>query len=379
MSRPPLRFLLALSLVGLTAVGCSSEDDGLGGTGKALESDPVATTDAEAANDAAAVPVDPALPEYERGGNADGTITSKGSDTMRAVMDFWTEGFKEFYPNVDAEIESKGSSSAPAALVEGSALFGVMSRPMKDSEIQKFEQKFGYPPTEIRTSRDLLAVFVNKDNPVEGLTLPEVDAIFSANRNLGLTERIERWEEVGVEGPLSEASISLYGRNSASGTYGYFKDVALGGGDFSDDVKEQPGTAGVVQAVSDDPAAIGYSGVGGQTAGVRTVPLALDEGGEYYDASVENADSGNYPLARFLLIYVNKAPDADLTPLQQEFLRYVFSKQGQEKVVQAGYFPVSAAEAAAQLENAGLASEDSGSEDSDSAESDSAVSASSEN
>ncbi|MFH5802498.1 PstS family phosphate ABC transporter substrate-binding protein [Alienimonas sp. DA493] len=375
MSRPPLRFLLALSLVGLTALGCSSDTDALEGTPETTVTavDP-ATGSAEtapapgapaAAPAGDAVPVDPNLPDYERGAAVSGTIISKGSDTMRAVMDYWAEGFREEYPGVDFEIESKGSSSAPTALIEGSALIGVMSRPMKDSEIQAFEQKFGYPPTEIRTSRDLLAVFVHKDNPVEGLTLPEVDAIFSANRNLGRPERIEQWGEVGVEGPLAERPISLYGRNSASGTYGYFKEVALGDGDFSDAVKEQPGTAGVVQAVSDDPAGIGYSGVGGSTAGVRALPLAAEEGGEYFEPSVENADTGDYPLARFLLIYVNKKPDADLEPLPTEFLKYVFSKQGQQKVVQAGYFPVSAEEAAAQLEGAAIPVASASSEDAD--------------
>ncbi|QDT16813.1 PstS family phosphate ABC transporter substrate-binding protein [Alienimonas californiensis] len=374
MSRPPLRVLLALSLVTLTAFGCSSETDALDGVSGAPEavvapvesgSDPSAAETAAFKPAGDAVPVDAALPTYERGAAVSGTVISKGSDTMRAVMDYWAEGFSGFYPGVDFEIESKGSSSAPTALIEGSALIGVMSRPMKESEIQDFEKKYGYPPTEIRTSRDLLAVFVNKDNPVEGLTLPEVDAIFSANRNLGLTEKIERWSQVGVDGPLADRPISLYGRNSASGTYGYFKEVALGDGDFSNAVKEQSGTSGAIQAVSDDKAGIAYSGIGGTTAGVRALPLAAEDGGEYFEPTVENADTGDYPLARFLLIYVNKKPDAPLEPLPTEFLKYVFSKQGQQRVVQAGYFPVSAKEAAAQLENAGIPVASASSEDAD--------------
>ena len=364
MSRPPLRSLFALSLAGLSlaglsAVGCSPDSDALDGaavpgTAETIPATPTAPVGSDAATPAVAVPVDAALPMYERGESVTGTITAKGSDTMGDMVSYWSDGLSEFHPSVEAELESDGSSSAPTALIEGTALIGMMSRPMKDSELQAFEAKFGYPPTEIRTSRDLLAVFVHKDNAVKGLTLPQVDAIFSANRNLGNAEPIERWGQVGVTGPLAERPISLYGRNSASGTYGYFKEVALGGGDYSDKVKEQPATSGAIQAVGADPTGIAYSGIGGKTAGVRALPLAADEGGEFYEPTVANADTGNYPLARFLLIYVNKAPGEDLTPLQREFLRYVFSKQGQEKVVQAGYFPVSADEAEEELTKVGV-------------------------
>ena len=354
--RRPLLSLAALAFA-LPLAGCAEEvDDDI----VAVPTDGAAatvTTDGTPAPAAgAAVELDPALPAYERGEGVSGTITSRGSDTMRALMDYWSEGFNNVYPGVDAEIESKGSSSAPAALIEGTALFGVMSRPMKADERQKFEQKFGYPPTELRSSRDLLAVFVNKDNPVAetGLTLPQVDAIFSANRELGMPEKVKRWGQVGVEGPLAGQNIAVFGRNSASGTYGYFKDVALGGGDYADTVQEQSGTSGVITAVADAPAGIGYSGIGGATAGVRAVPLAADEGGAYYEPTVENADTGNYPLARFLYIYVNKAPDEDLSPLQREFLKFVFSREGQRGVVDAQYFPMKADEAAAELEKVGV-------------------------
>ena len=301
--------------------------------------------------------LDPTLPAYVRGEGVSGTITSRGSDTMRPLMELWAEGFNEVYPGVKADLKFDGSSSAPTALIEGTTLFGAMSRPMKPGERQEFEAKYGYPPTELSSSRDLLAVFVNKDNPVAdaGLTLPQVDAIFSANRELGLPDRAERWGQVGVDGPLADQNIAVFGRNSTSGTYGYFKDEALGGGDFADAVQEQPGTSGVVTAVGDNPAAIGYSGIGGATAGVRAVPLAADDGGEFYEATVENADSGNYPLARFLYIYVNKPPETPLSPLQREFLKYVFSRDGQAKVVDAQYFPMKATEAAAELEKVGVA------------------------
>ena len=359
MRRPPLPFApFALTLFALAPLlaGCSSErDDDIVVVDESV--DPAVTGGTTAAPRAdAAVELDPALPAYERGEGVSGTISSRGSDTMLSLMNYWTEGFGGVYPGVDAEIESKGSSSAPAALIEGTAMFGAMSRPMKASERQAFEEKFGYPPTELKTSRDLLAVFVNRDNPVAetGLTLPQVDAIFSANRELGLPERAARWGQVGVEGPLADKNIALFGRNSASGTYGYFKDVALGGGDYADGVQEQSGTSGVVTAVAKAPAGIGYGGVGSATSGVRTVRLAADEGGTFYEPTVENADTGNYPLARFLYVYVNKPPREPLSPLQREFLKYVFSREGQRGVIDAQYFPMRAGEAAAELKKVGI-------------------------
>ena len=377
-SRRPLTLLAALALAAPLA-GCGGSDDA------DIVAVPAAGT--AAAGTAAdgstpppagpAVAIDPALPAYQRAPGVSGTITSRGSDTMRSVMDYWTEGFSGVYPGVKAEIESKGSSSAPASLIEGTALFGVMSRPMKPEERQQFEAKFGYPPTELRTSRDLLAVFVNKDNPVAetGLTLPQVDAIFSANRELGEPERAERWGQVGVTGPLADQNVAVFGRNSASGTYGYFKDVALGGGDYADTVQEQSGTSGVVTAVAGSPAAIGYGGIGSATAGVRAVPLAAAEGGKFYEASVENADTGDYPLGRFLFIYVNKKPGEELSPLQREFLKYVFSREGQAKVVDAQYFPMRADEAAEELAKVGIAVASGASDSSESGDADAAVGA----
>ena len=358
MRRPPLPLApFALSLFALAPLlaGCSAEkDDDIVVVDDAV--DPALTEGTAAAPAGAAVELDPALPAYERGGGVSGTISSRGSDTMLPLMNYWTEGFGGVYPGVEPEIESKGSSSAPAALIEGTALFGAMSRPMKASERQAFEEKFGYPPTELKTSRDLLAVFVNKDNPVAetGLTLPQVDAIFSANRELGTPERAARWGQLGVTGPLADKNIALFGRNSASGTYGFFKDVALGGGDYADGVQEQSGTSGVVTAVAKSPTSIGYGGVGSATSGIRAVPLAADEGGTFYEPTLENAYTGNYPLARFLYVYVNKAPGEDLSPLQREFLKFVFSREGQQGVIDAQYFPLKADEAAAELAKVGI-------------------------
>jgi phosphate transport system substrate-binding protein len=302
----------------------------------------------------AQVTVDQDLPEYKPVQGISGNLKSIGSDTMNNLMTLWAEGFKRFYPNVQIEIEGKGSSTAPAALVAGTAHFGPMSRPMKDKEIDEFEKKFGYKPVALGTSLDMLAVYVNKDNPIKGLSLPQVDAIFSKNRKGGYAKDIRTWGEAGLDGAWANLPISLYGRNAASGTYGYFKEHALFKGDYRDEVKEQPGSSSVVQGVASEKAAIGYSGIGYKTADVRAVPLAAAEGDAFVAAEPKNAYSGEYPLGRFLYLYVNIKPGSELDPLRREFVRYMFSKQGQSDVVKDGYLPVTAEVARQQLEQAGL-------------------------
>ena len=302
----------------------------------------------------AQVKVDAALPSYKAVEGVSGTLKSIGSDTMNNEMALWAEGFRAMYPNVKIEIEGKGSSTAPPALIAGTAHFGPMSREMKGAEIDAFEKEYGYKPTELRTSIDMLAVYVHKDNPIACLSLPKVDAIFSKTRRGGHASNIRTWGDAGLDGDWKGMPISLYGRNAASGTYGYFKDVALSGGDYKDEVKEQPGSSSVVQGVASEKAGIGYSGIGYKTADVRAVPLSTDEGGACVEATPENAYSGEYPLARFLYIYVNHKPGGELDPLRREVIRYIFSKQGQEDVVKDGYYPVPLAVARDQLKAVGI-------------------------
>jgi len=288
------------------------------------------------------VTVDPAVPSYQRTSGVSGNINSIGSDTMNNLMTLWAEAFLKMYPNVKIQVEGKGSSTAPPALIGGTAQFGPMSRAMRASEIDQFEAKYGYKPTQIRTAYDALAVYVNKDNPLEKLTLAQVDAIFSKTRRLGGKANVTTWGQLGLTGDWANRPISLYGRNSASGTYGFFKEHALGNGDYKDQVKEQPGSASVVQGVTEDRFGIGYSGIGYKTSGVRTVALAEKEGGAYSSGSYDEVKSGKYPLNRFLYIYINKAPGKSLDPVVQEFMRLVLSKEGQEVVVKDGYLPLPA-------------------------------------
>ncbi|MGQ0615351.1 MAG: PstS family phosphate ABC transporter substrate-binding protein [Planctomycetaceae bacterium] len=299
------------------------------------------------------VQIDPKLPEYKLASGVSGALKSVGSDSMNNLMTLWAEGFKRLYPNLLIEIEGKGSTTAVPALIQGTANFGPMSREMKKQEIDDFEKKYGYKPTGLPTSIDMLAVYVHKDNPIQSLTLAQVDAIFSKTRKGGFEKDISTWGDLGLTGAWANKPISIYGRNSASGTYGFFKEFVLKNGDFKDTVKEQPGSSSVVQGIASDLYGIGYSGIGYRTADVRAVPLAAGSS-QAVPAEAENAYTGNYPLSRFLLLYVNYKPGSQLEPLRAEFIRYVFSKQGQEEVLKDGYFAVTAAIAADALRSVGL-------------------------
>ena len=286
--------------------------------------------------------VDSALPAYTTVSGVSGNLSSVGSDTLANLMTLWGEDFKRLYPNINIQIQAAGSSTAPPALTEGTSNIGPMSRKMKDKELESFETKFGYKPTAIPVAIDALAVFVHKDNPIEGMTMAQVDAVFSSTHKCGHSANIDTWGGLGMSGGWKARDIQMFGRNSVSGTYGYFKEEALCKGDFKNGVNEQPGSASVVQSVSTSINGIGYSGIGYKTSSVRAVPLAKDEKSNFVAASAENATKGSYPLSRFLYVYVNKAPNKPLAPLEREFIKLVLSKQGQEVVVKDGYIPLPA-------------------------------------
>lgn len=284
----------------------------------------------------------PKLPVYTPVSGISGNLNSIGSDTLNNLMTLWAEGFEAIYPNVKIQIEGKGSSTAPPALIEGTAQLGPMSREMKGSEIDAFEKRFGYKPTAVGTAIDALAIFVNLDNPTKSISMKEIDSVFSSTYRKG-GSAIEQWSDLDLKGPLADRQISLYGRNSASGTYGFFKKVALGGGDFSADVKEQPGSSSVVQSIGSDLAGIGYSGIGYMTSGVKAIQI--DE----IEPTLENCLDGSYPLARQLLVYVNRDPREPMDKLTYEFIRFVLSRQGQAVVAKDGYYPLPAPIAASIL------------------------------
>ncbi|MDH5178622.1 MAG: phosphate ABC transporter substrate-binding protein PstS family protein [Gammaproteobacteria bacterium] len=280
------------------------------------------------------------LPVYKKTSGVSGNLSSVGSDTLANLMTLWAEEFNRLYPNVNIQIQAAGSSTAPPALTEGTSNLGPMSRKMKDKELQAFEKRHGYKPLAIPVAIDALAVYVHKDNPIKGLTIPQVDAIFSSTRKCGADKDINRWGDAGLKGAWAGRNVQIYGRNSVSGTYGYFKKKALCKGDFKTTVNEQPGSASVVQSVSSSINGVGYSGIGYKTSGVRAVPLTKKPGTPFVAATAENAASGKYPLSRFLYIYVNKKPNQPLSPLEREFVKMVLSKAGQQVVIKDGYIPL---------------------------------------
>ena len=286
--------------------------------------------------------IDPAIKSYSKASGVSGNISSVGSDTLANLMTLWAEEFKRVYPNVNIQIQAAGSSTAPPALSEGTSNLGPMSRKMKDKELESFEKKHGYKPTAVPVAIDALAVYVHKDNPIKGLTIPQVDAIFSSTRKCGLGKEIKTWGDLGLTGAWKTRDMQLFGRNSVSGTYGYFKKKALCKGDFKNTVNEQPGSASVVQSVTASLNGIGYSGIGYKTSGVKAVPLTKKDGKPFVEATPDNAVAGTYPLARFLYVYINKNPNQELQPLVREFMKMVLSKQGQQVVVKDGYIPLPA-------------------------------------
>ncbi len=290
----------------------------------------------------AAPKLDADLPDYSPASGISGNLSSVGSDTLANLMTLWAEEFKRAYPNVNIQIQAAGSSTAPPALTEGTSNIGPMSRPMKSKEIESFEKRHGYKPTAIPVAVDALAIFIHKDNPTTGMTIPEIDAIFSSTRKCRHDKDISKWGDLGMAGNWKNQDIQIYGRNSVSGTYGYFKKKGLCKGDFKNTVNEQPGSASVVQSVSASINGIGYSGIGYKTSSVKTVPLAKKAGRAFIEANAENAVSGAYPLSRFLYVYVNKHPNKPLAPLEREFIKMVLSKIGQEVVVKDGYIPLPA-------------------------------------
>jgi len=297
----------------------------------------------------AITPVDEDLPDYQKISGISGNLSSIGSDTLANLMTLWAEEFNRAYPLVNVQVQAPGSSTAPIGLAESTVNLGPMSRLMKGTELSSFEETHGYKPTLIAVAIDSLAVFVHKDNPIDGLTLQQVDAIFSTTRTCGASESIDSWGQLGLQGPWASRSIQIYGRNSVSGTYGYFKQHMLCNGDFKNTVNEQPGSASVVQSVSTSVNGIGYSGIGYATSSVKALPLSPGAGKPFVEPTPENTLGGIYPLSRFLYIYINKVPGEQIDPLTMEFLKMILSKQGQQIVVKGGYISLPAKVAAREM------------------------------
>lgn len=286
--------------------------------------------------------LDASLPDYETvpGIFVFGDINSVGSDSLNREMELWAAGFTAKYPGINFKIEGKGSATAPPALRNGEAQLAPMSRPMSDDELAAFEQKYGYKPTRITVAVDALAIYVNDENPIQCLTIEQLDRMFSSTRKASGGNSIETWGDVGLTGEWASHPITLFGRNTISGTYEFFRQKVLSNGNYKNSVKLEVGSQEVVQSVVNDKYAVGYSGIGYKANGVRAVPVSVHFGQTCYSASAEDTYSGKYPISRFLYIYLNKKPGEPLPAPQAEFIKYVLSRDGQVQTEKGGYFPI---------------------------------------
>ena len=300
--------------------------------------------------------LDPKLPDYVPQDKLTGRLRSVGSDTMDRLTQLWSDDFTKLHPQLRVFHEGKGSSNAPPALAEGLADVGPMSRPIKEDEVKMLNTRFGFNPTQVRVAVDALAVYVHPSNPIaqRGLTLAELDAIFSSNRKRGHPKDISTWGDLGLTGEWADRPVIVFSRNKASGTYGFFRDEALKKGDFKTTNREMVGSEAVVAGVAENPGAIGYSGIAYKNDKVFVAPLRVKDGAEAFLPEPEFAYSGQYPLARGLYLTFAVKPGAPLKALHRELVRYVFSRQGQQQVLHDGYFPLDAKAAADELAKLGL-------------------------
>lgn len=284
--------------------------------------------------------LDPSLPPYHQLDTLSGALKTVGSDTLGREMNAWATAFEKLYPSVHISVEAVGSATAPSALIEGRSQFGPMSRPMSASELAAFNDTFGYPISSFRVAVDALAVYVNKENPIACLTLPQLSGIFSVDRKAPGSNDVKTWGDLGLTGEWAHQPIMLYSRNTLSGTYEYFRETALYGGDYRPEIKEQSGSEAVIRSVAQDKYGIGYSGIGFKADGVRAVPLAAYYGGTCYQPTADATLSGKYPIARYLYVYLNKNPKQALDPLRAEMVKYILSKDGQQEAENGGFFPI---------------------------------------
>lgn len=271
-----------------------------------------------------------------------GTLSSTGSDTLHNMMMLWRREFVASYPQSNIQIQSSGSATAPVALLEGTASFGPMSRPMLSAEQQRFRHKFGYDAYAVPVAIDMLAIYVHQDNPLQQISMAELEAIYSQHRRCSYHSTVKLWGELGLRGVWQARPVAAYGRNPASGTYAFFRQRALCNDDFQNQVQQLPGAAAVVRAVSLSINGLGYSGFGQQIAGVKMLAVSKEPGTPALVPSAEHALSGAYPLARLLFIYLNKAPEQPLPQAEREFIRFILSAKGQQLLLNDGLVPIPA-------------------------------------
>jgi phosphate transport system substrate-binding protein len=328
------------------------------------------------AEQAVLVKVDAGIASYTAPANLSGNMVIAGSDTMQPLMLKLATAFRQVHRSAKVGVQGGGTEKALMQFLIGQAQIRrgdgyysghqissdvsllASSRRLTEEEFKDFRSRYGYDVTEIPIAMDAVAIYVNRENPIHGLTLEQVDAIFGADRKRGVQEDIATWEQLGLKERWAQQPIHLYGRDKQSGTRSFFKHAALLDGDLKGTIREEPGSATEILAISRDALALGYAGIEFQTSMVRAVPLAEKAGMPFVAPSAESAASGAYPLGRPLYLYVKKDPQEALAPVILEFLKFVNSREGQRTVAKAGAYPLPTAQVAKNLQTltgAGLA------------------------
>jgi phosphate transport system substrate-binding protein len=285
-------------------------------------------------------PIDQQIAAYQPTAKASGLVAIAGSDTMRPIIDAWAGDLQRRHDGLKFRIQSAGSETGLAALLEHRAQVAAMTRRMTAAEIADFVKEYGYEPAEVPVAVDALAVFVHKDNPIAGLSLDELDSIFCNQRRRGLPYAADEWGLVGLTDEWFTEPIRPYGRNGSSGTSQFFREEVCKGGTFRSHFVRAAGSAAVILDIERDRLGIGFSAIGYKTSGVRAVPLAAVKGGRYVEPTFESALDGSYPLRRNLYLYLDQNPKAPPSPSLTELVRFALSAQGQHIVVDQGYFPL---------------------------------------
>ncbi len=298
--------------------------------------------------------LDPNLPIYHPLAKLDGELKLGGSNTLSHVAAAWSDSFEQFYPNVKISIDITGSRKAVAALKNGETNMGLLSRTIQQKEVAEFHQQHGYAPTVLTPCLERTAIFVHKDNPIQGLTFAQIDAIYSNQRNRGASKPIRNWGQLGVQGALASQPIAAHGRSHDTGSQVFFQEAIMLGGTMRKDFKSHNSNASMLAALAKDTTGIAFAGLSYANPAVRAVPLAFAEGEPFVAIDSLEADQGMYPLVRRLHLVVNHNPQKKLHPIEREFIKYAFSRQGQEDVVKAGFQAIPAAPARVALGAVGL-------------------------
>ncbi len=294
------------------------------------------------------------LPVYRPVSSLKGDLHLVGSNTMSHVATVWADSFRRFYPDVNITIDVDGSREAVGSVADGQASMGLLSRTITQEEIEYFTAKKGHAPKVLTPCMERIAISVHKENPIRGLTLRQLDGIFSTTLKRGEEKPIRTWGQLGFPGAWAEQPIIARGRSTDTGAQVYFQEAVLLSGEFRDDLASDPGSLDLVKAIGADPRSIGFSGLSYNIPDVRPVPLALRPEGPYIAIDSEEADAGQYPLVRPLQFVVSHRPGQEMPAVEREFIRYVFSELGQEDVIKAGFQAIPAQPAHVALDSVGL-------------------------